>query len=176
MPYTRTFKLKDNEIPAKIDLETGEITPVRNTFSVIPDDMEAWLAKDNFTKKFLILEEYLEKNLTSDEYKIVGIMSRMAHPKNNSLMPLDDTTSVRDLEKRFYINKNKINKILNKLFELGIFARFEVYKPDKPYTKYWILNPYISSKSRYISSDIASLFEGTVVEKEYQRLKRLNYN
>ena len=176
MPYTRTFKLKDNEIPAKINLETGEIKEVRNTFPKTPEDFERWLEKDKFIKRFTIIDNYLKKVLKPDEYWIVSIMSDMADPVNNSLAPLDDDTSLRDLSGCFKINKDKIGKILDKLFILGVFARFDVYKPEKPYTKYWILNPYISCKRKYMSTEIASLFEGTTIEMEYRKEVRIRNN
>ncbi len=169
MAYTRTIKYKDWERPVKLDTQTGEYIETRNTFPKTPDDMQRWLDKDPFEKKFIPIAPFLEKELNSDEYKIVGIMSRMCHPINNSLAPLDDDTSLRDLENCFHINKNKLRKILDKLFVLGVFARFDVYKPEVPYTKYWIFNPYISTKSRYININIASLFDGTTIEKEYTK-------
>lgn len=169
MPYTRTFKLKDNEIPAKIDLETGEIIEVRNIFNNMPAGKEHWMQNEKFCKMFSYSWKYLTLKLNSDELKVLVIMTLMAQSGTNSLIPLNDEVSLVRLQEMFGIDRHRIQKILKKLFELGVYARFEVSKIDEPYKKYWILNPYVSFKGRLISSGIVELFYGTEVEAAYAK-------
>ena len=71
------------------------------------------------------------------------------------------------MEDFFGVNRKKLPNIFKKLFDIGVFARFEVATEEEYYKKHWIFNPYISFKGRLISSDIAKLFYGTRIEKEY---------
>ena len=165
--YTRTVDLKDHESLFKVNKETGELTELSSVLKTLPDNMEVWLPASSFHKTFDASWRYLSKALTSDELKVVTIMSLMATPNTNSLSPLNEDSSLRNLADFFNINKNKIRNILDKLFEIGVFARFEVAKVESPYTKYWILNPYISFKGKLANSDVAKLFHGTQVHIEY---------
>ena len=93
----------------------------------------------------------------------------MAEAYTNSLEPLNDETTINQLASLFGISRNKVTPTLKKLFQLGVYAKFEVVKPDVPYTKYWILNPFLSFNGRTLDSDIANLFIGTVIEKEFHK-------
>ena len=165
--YTRKLSLEDNEFAAKINAETGEITTLRNVLNSLPDNHEIWLPNSSFHKTYEATWKFLIQALKADELKVVTIMSLMASANTNSLSPLNEEASIRNLSEYFGVNKDKINKVLKKLFDIGVFAKFEIVKPDVPYTKYWILNPYISFKGKLVDSDIARLFHGTVIHKEY---------
>ena len=165
--YIRKLNLKDHEFAAKVNAETGEITTLQTILSSLPDNHEVWLPNSSFHKTYEATWKFLIKELKSDELKVVTIMSLMASANTNSLSPLNEDSSVRNLAEYFGVNKDKINKVLKKLFDIGVFAKFEVVKPDVPYTKYCILNPYISFKGKLVDSDIARLFHGTIIHKEY---------
>jgi len=165
--YTRNLKLKDNEIPAKINLETGEILEVRNMFNSMPEGKELWLKNEKFSKMFSYSWKFLSTALNSDELKALVVMSLMTQAGTNSIPPLNEEVSMLRMEEYFGISRKKLPKIFKNLFDLGVFAKFEVATEEEPYKKYWILNPYISFKGRLIDSDIARLFYGTRVEKEY---------
>ena len=83
----------------------------------------------------------------------------------------ETTNTIRLMKaaREFNIGRNKVSPLFNKLFKLGVYAKFEAYKPDVPYTKYWILNPYLSFSGKLIHSDIARLFIGTIIEKEFNK-------
>lgn len=167
--YTRNLKLQDNEIPAKIDLETGEIIEIRNIFNSIPEGKELWLKNEKFSKMFTYSWKYLAKALRPDELKVLIIMSLMAQPSTNSMPPLNEEVSMLQMEEYFGVSRKRLPHIFKALFDIGVFARFEVAMDEEFYKKYWILNPYISFKGRLISSDIAKLFYGTKIEKEYAK-------
>ena len=167
--YTRNLRLKDSEIPAKIDLETGEILEVRNIFNTIPEGKELWLKNEKFSKMFTYSWKYLVRSLKSDELKVLIVMSLMAQPSTNSMPPLNEEVSMLQMEEYFGVYRKKLPQIFKKLFEIGVFARFEVATEEEFCKRYWILNPYISFKGRLVSSEIAKLFYGTKVEKEYAR-------
>ena len=169
MAYTRSIKLEHNQIPAKIDMETGEIIELSKCINKFPDNTERWLQHGSFHKTYTHTGEFLIKTLKPVELSVVMVMSIKAEPNTNALIPLDDDTTVRQLEQYFNVSKNRIKGILDKLFKLGIFARFEVATEDNPHMKYWILNPYVSFKGRLVDSDIVRLFQGTIIEKEYSK-------
>ena len=171
--YTRNLKLRDNEVPAKIDMETGEIIEVRNIFNSIPDGKELWLKNEKFSKMFTYSWKFLVKTLSSDELKVLVLMSLAAQPSTNSMPPLNEEVSMLQMEEYFGVSRKKLPNIFKKLFDIGVFAKFEVATHEEHYKKYWILNPYISFRGRLISSDIAKLFYGTTIEKEYVKQYKL---
>ena len=70
----------------------------------------------------------------------------------------------------------KSTGIVRKVDELGrivipreIRNKFEIAEKNVAYTKFWILNPYLSFGGSLINSDIAELFKKTELTKEYYR-------
>lgn len=171
--YTRNLKLKDYEVPAKINLETGEVVEVRNIFNSIPEGKELWLKNEKFSKMFTYSWKFLVKYLKSDEIKVLIIMSLMAQPSTNSMPPLNEEVSMMQMEEFFGVSRKKLPGIFKTLFDVGVFAKFEVATEEEYYKAYWILNPYISFKGKLISSDITRLFYGTRIEKEYAKQYQL---
>ena len=51
--------------------------------------------------------------------------------------------------------------------DYGVFGKFDVCLADKPYTRYWILNPFLSFNGTVIDSVIVKLFKGTHVERAF---------
>ena len=167
--YKKEIKLNDCEIPAKINLETGEITEIREIFRVLPENKDVWLKEEKFTKMFTYSWRFLVKELSAEELKVLIVMTTMAHAGTNALPPLNDELSMVSLEDVFLISRKRLPKILKRLFDLGVYAKFEVAKIDEPFKKYWILNPYVSFKGRLIDHSIIELFFDTRVELEYSR-------
>jgi len=165
--YTRNLKLKDNEVPAKINKETGEIVEVRNEFKSLELTREVFSSKTLFRKTYEDVDRFLIKKLSDAEYKVVMMMALMADAGTNSLKPLDDSTSMRTLEEYFNVDRRRIRAILDKLFSLGVYAKFKIAEVDNPYKNYWILNPYISFKGRVIESDIMKLFNNTIIARHH---------
>lgn len=169
MSYERTIKLKDNEAPVILNKDTGEIKEIRTIFNSMPEGKEHWMKNEKFVKMFSYSWKYLTMRLNSDELKVLVIMTLMVEPGTNALTPLNDEVSMLQLQSVFGIERRKIPNILKKLFDIGVYAKFEVSKITEGYKKYWILNPYVSFKGRLIDHSIIELFFDTRVELEYSR-------
>ena len=91
----------------------------------------------------------------------------MAKMNTNSLEPFNGDTAIGVIANELNIGRNKVTPMFKRFFNLGVYAKFEVALENATYTKYWILNPYLSFSGKLISSDIAALFKGTVIERIY---------
>jgi len=167
--YKQEVKLQDNERIMKVNSETGEVTTIPKRMNNIPENRHVFEPDAIFRKDYTKSWEYLDKVLTPLEFKVVAKLCRMAKMNTNSLEPLNDNTTIQSIAEEFNIGRNKVSPLFNKLFKLGVYAKFEAYKPVVPYTKYWILNPYLSFSGKLIHSDIARLFIGTIIEKEFNK-------
>lgn len=165
--YKKTLNLKHHEKPAKIDLQTGEFIEINDRANNIPNNKEVFESKALFAKYYEKTHQFLRRNLSHIEMSVVLELVHMSKMNTNSLEPLNDETTQLEISKIFDLDRRKSKMIFDKLFRLGVYAKFEVYKPEVPYTKYWILNPYLSFKGKIIDSDIAKLFKGTMIHKNY---------
>ena len=165
--YVANIALNHNEIPAKVNGDTGEVTVIKKRGSNIPEGKEVFEPDGIFKKDYTKSWEYLDKVLTPLEYKVVSKLCRMAKMNTNSLEPLNDDTTALALSEEFNIDHRTSKKLFKRLFDLGVYAKFEASKPDIPYTKYWIVNPYLSFSGKLIDSDIRLLFVGTIIEKVF---------
>lgn len=159
-----TVKLQDDEIAARINKRTGEISPLERACKMI-EGREVYNNPALYRKTYQDVDDYLYKKLSLIEYSVIVVMSRMAEFGTNSLDPLDDSYSAYYLETFFEIDRKKVKKILLNLYNLGVYGKFSVAEIDEPYKKYWILNPYVSYKGNVIQSDIIKLFEKTEIAK-----------
>ena len=168
--YVAELKLKHHELPAKVDASTGELISVGNNRrpNNIPEGKEHHLPKEKFFKPYPKTWSFLYTVLTDLEFKIVFKLCSMAKMNTNSLEPLNDEIAMAEIARIFEINKNTVGPMFKKFYNLGIYANFDVKKVDVPYTKYWILNPYLAFNGKLITSDIAKLFVGTMIEKQYR--------
>lgn len=166
--YTTEFKLKDNESPAKINKETGELTELKNRPNNMPEGKQVFEPDTIFKKDYTVSWSYLKANLSHLELSAAIGLSLLAKANTNSLEPINDKTALSDLSELLGISKNKISKVLDKLFKYGVYGKFEVHNITKPYTKYWILNPYLSFSGKLISSDIAALFNDTLIAHNFR--------
>ena len=164
--YTKQIRLKHYETPAKINVYTGEVTKVVN-HNNIPVGKELFEPNAMFRKSFDATEEFLDDVLTPLEFKVVARMCRMSKMNTNSLEPLSDSSTILEIAEELHINRRDVSKILDKLYDLGVYGKFEICKENTGYTKYWILNPYIRFQGKTISSDIKHLFEGTKIHNHY---------
>ena len=164
------YFLDDHEKPAKVDMETGEFKEVKERKNNIPAGKQVFGKEEiGWTKSFNASWEYLDEVLTDLEFRVVNRLCRMAKTNTNSLQPLDDETTTIELSNQFGIDRRKAKKMFDKLFDLGVYGKFSVKKEDIPYTKYWVLNPYLTFQGRLINSDIAELFKGTKLTNEYYK-------
>lgn len=120
--YTRNLKLKDHEIPAKINLETGEITKVRNMFNSFPEGKELWLKDEKFSKTFTYSWKFLAKNLSSDEIKVLVVMTLLAQPGTNSMPPLNEEVSMLQMEEYFGVSRKSYLRYL-KIYLMLVFLQ-----------------------------------------------------
>lgn len=170
--YEKKIQLNHNEIPAKINLETGEVIEVKSRNIKIEPGKQKWLPKQRFTKYFDYggeVIDWLEDTgiLTDLEARVLGRLMRRAKYGTNSLEPLNDHYAIKLIAEDFNISRNKVAPLLRKFYNLGIYGNFDVKRLDYPYTKFWILNPYLSIKGDKMDSDISKLFEGTVIHLKF---------
>lgn len=171
--YEQVYKLKHNESPAKIDLETGEVKVLAKVKSEDcsghkSDSSIVWQPNGQFSKSYTKSWMYLDKVLKPHEYKVAHKLAMKAEAFTNSLKPLNDDSVISILVEELGIGKNQIKPVLKRLFDLGVYGRFEVAEPNMPYTKYWILNPYLSFNGRVVEKSIADLFKGTIVAQAFR--------
>ena len=167
--YTKELRLAHHELPAKYDLKTEKYTKLGNRPNNLPEGKALFGVEEvGWTKHFNASWEFLDEVLTDLEFKIVNRMCRMAKMNTNSLQPLDDSTTIIELSETFGLDRRRTKKTFDKLFNLGIYGKFEVVDEDKGYTKYWVLNPYLSFSVKLIDEGITTLFEGTRLTKEYR--------
>lgn len=169
--YSKTVKLNHNEIVARINVETGELKKETRPNN-LPNDKE--ILSGAFRKNFDGPLNYLQDTLKPLELKVLLKLMLMAKMNTNSLEPLNDKTTIPQLVEYFGVSKNKIKPALDKLFSLGVYGKFDVVKEDLNYTKYWVLNPYLSFQGRLVYSDIANLFKGTKIHSLHLEYKLKN--
>ena len=159
--YTQEIKLKHNEIAATIDVETGEVKSLMKRPNNIPDGKEIFEPDGLFKKDYTNSWKFLNKYLTPIEFKAAHTLALIAKANTNSLEPLNDETTLKELMEILNVSVNKVRPILNKLWELGVYGKFEVKDVNISYTKYWIFNPFLSFSGKIINSDISNLFKRT---------------
>lgn len=165
--YEQTFKLKHNEVPAKINQETGEIKELRKA-NHLSDSHVEFEPNAQFSKSYPNSWRYLKKVLKPHEYMAAHSLALKAKAFTNSLEPLNDQTIYSILVEELGIGKNQVKPVLQKLFDLGVYGKFAVAEADKPYTNYWILNPYLQFNGRVLDKSISELFKGTIVAKAFR--------
>ncbi len=171
--YKATITLKNNEIPAKVNKETGEFTelPQQARHNNIPEGKIIFEPDALFRKDYTVSWKYLDDNLTALEFNAAYTLALMAKANTNSLEPLCDETTFVELAKLLNVGKNKITTILKTLFDYGVYGRFEVADQRKQFGKFWIFNPYLSFSGKLIHSDIAELFKGTLIAINFNKYK-----
>lgn len=168
--YEKTAKLRHHEKLAKIDTWTGEVKEIADRPNNIPKDKQFFGKEETEWKKsFTPSWDFLETVLSDLELRVTMKLCRLAKMNTNSLEPLSDETTQMEIAKVFNIDRRKAKLLFEKLHQLGIYAKFDIVKENVPYTKYWILNPYLSFGGKMINSDIATLFEGTKLTNEYYK-------
>ena len=161
MDYNRTIRLKGKQLPAAIDQETGEVIVLRKKPNNIPDHKELHKVDSPFKKDYVNSWKFLRRELTPSEMYACNGLVLLAAAYTNSLRPLNDDTVLKELVDVLGVSINRVKHVLKKLYILGVYGKFDVYEVHKEYTKYWVLNPYLSFNGKLINSDIKDLFAGT---------------
>lgn len=165
--YEKTFKLKDNEVPAKVNTETGEITELKSRPNNLPNNKEKFDYDEAWTKSYERSWSFLLDNLKPHEIKIALKMSTMTEYSTNSLVPLDDDAQLNFLSETFNVGKNQIKKSLTRLMDIGVYASFRYGHYKRGIVTEWVFNPFISFKGKLVDSDLKNLFANTPVGKHF---------
>lgn len=164
--YKKEFNLKDNEAPAKIDLETGEMTLLqateKNIAKVKNINVVDFQHNELFQRTYIKSWNLLRTQTTDKEFKIATLLALKAKPFTNSLEPLNDDATSEFLASQFSVSRNGIKDIFDKLFKLGVYGKFELHDNPTNFKKYWIFNPYLSFNGNKIDKSILGLFEDSV--------------
>lgn len=172
-------RVKHNEIIQFVNPDTGKVRTMPNRVNNLPSSKEMHFPGGRFVKFYEESMDYMLKVFKPTELKIVIQMMQMASFNSNSMKPLNDDTSIKELSDTFGIHRNNIKKLLAKLFSHGIYAEFDFAKaplsfdPSDPTTfddeskacKYWVLNPFVSFKGKTISSALVDLFSESKLTK-----------
>lgn len=164
--YTQNLKLKHNEVPAKIDMETGEVITISRRVNNLPEG-KSKLDYDRFHIKNDNLSNLVRNGIiTHEENSIISLMCSMAEMGTNALKPITDETSLLLLADEFSVNRNRIGKVIERLRTLGVFLqiRYFSHSQQKDVT-YWVLNPNISWKGRLKDDSIFNHFHDTTITK-----------
>ena len=170
--YKQTISLNEDELAAKVNANTGnvEIVEEKDPY-IIPKGKEYFESNATFKKEYSATWAYLNRVLNPLEYKAAHTLALMAKANTNSLEPLNDSTTLKELMEVLGVSINKVKPILKTLFNLGVYAGFEYFDVDKGYTKYWLFNPYLSFSGKLINSDIKELFKSTHIGKVFLKQK-----
>lgn len=161
--YTKEFILQDNEVAASINLETGEIKEFKShkAHKVKDTTMEIFKHDQPYQRVFTRAWVLLKTQTTDVEFKVANSLALLAKAYTNSLEPLTPETSARSIAKELEIDYRKTTAIIDKLYKLGVIAKFEVYNRNEVYQNYWVFNPYLSFNGKSIKREVATLFDKT---------------
>lgn len=161
--YTTELKLNHNEVPAKINVETGEILTINKRPNNIPEG-KSKLDYNNFSIINNDMLRVLFNECNGNELKVILHMVYMSEFATNSLKPLGDELSYRELGKIFTIDDKTIKTILNRLKYLGVYLQLNITEVDGA-KEYWVLNPYISWKGKLKNDSLFHTFANTRIVK-----------
>ena len=160
--YEITTKLQDNEVLMKVNAETGETKELKKRINNFPKG-KSKLDYEDFGMINLKMLPILKKLLTHTEISIVVTMIMKAEYNSNSLAPLTNETSVRQLAEIFNISPTIVNKTFDKLFDLGVYAQLKISTSNG--NEFWILNPYIYWKGKLKDDSLFIHFYDTTISK-----------
>ena len=164
--YTTQVKLNHNEVPAKINMETGEVLTISKRHNNIPDG-KSKLDYDRFHIKNDKLSNLVKNGiLTHEENSIISLMCSMSEMGTNALKPLTDDTNLILLADHFSINRHKVGRVLERLRTLGVFLQIRYFSDSQQKdVSYWVLNPNISWKGRLKDDSMFAHFSDTTITK-----------
>lgn len=160
--YTQELKLRHDEIAVKLNANTGEWKEVKKPSNNLPEGKSVKRMEKFFKMNTPLINKLKHSGLLSmEEIGIITYMATIAEWNTNSLKPLNNETSTRMLEDFFMINKNRVKKVLDKLFKLGVYMQIKIHKDDL--VDYWVLNPNISWKGTLAEDSLFEHFKGTII-------------
>lgn len=111
-----------------------------------------------FTKAWKLLETQTSKK----EFEVAVKLSLMAKAFTNSLEPLSQDSTTRELAEQFKCCATDISKVFKRLFELGVIGKFETGNKFNRIERYYVFNPYLSFNGNEIDELIPNLFSETI--------------
>lgn len=160
--YNKNLLLKDNEVAAKVNIETGEVISVSNGNRLMPEGMKK-LRYNNFSILNNEIASRLGDIFTNEEMGVILYMISISEIGTNSLKPLCDEMSLRESSEYLRLNKNRVKSITEKLFRFGVYLSIRIYEDEEK--EYWVLNPNISWRGRLIHDSIFLHFKDTLVSR-----------
>lgn len=160
--YEQTLKLKNEEKAMKVNILTGEVTELTKRGNTLPFGKRL-VKQTNFSKVNIDAIPLLKDKLSNIELGIVFQMIGLAEYNTNSLKPLNNDTTVRELSERFGVGINQVKKNFKNLFDLGVYAQLSIARDDG--NEFWILNPYISFKGKTAEDSLFDNFQNTQITK-----------
>lgn len=161
--YKQEIELNNDEIPAKMNISTGEVTTLASKAKTKSNNPNAipFEPKAMFARTYTAAWKLLETQTTDSEFRVAFKMALRAKAFTNSLEPLDEDVTIRELAEEFSVGVNSVSKVFKKLFDLGVYGKFEVAKQDAHFKRYWVFNPYLSFNGKSIDKGISELFKNT---------------
>lgn len=170
--YEKKIKLTDNEVPAKINKETGEIIEVRVRPNNLHNNKVVFEPKLMFSKSYEGSLTYIRDNLTPKEVVVVLGMIELATMNTNYIKPLHAESTVTEISEVLGVHRNHVKRIMENLYQHGIYSKSSVM--TKNGEKHWlILNPYISFKGKTIDVAIIELFSDTRITDYVKSFKKI---
>lgn len=165
--YKVEVKLNHNEVAAKVNTETGDTKLVKFRPNNLPEgksklDYQRYhISNDLFANRMLS-----QGILNNEELGIIAHMGSMVEINTNSLRPLTDDTTMKELAERFFVDRRRVDKIFKKLYTLGVYMQMRYFSDsEKKEVEYWVLNPYISWKGNLKNDSIFAAFIDTTIAR-----------
>lgn len=171
--YEFTTKLHHGQKLAIIN-DDGEVIEIDTTYkkkkepadkSMMYFDFEGASYQRHFTKGW----QLLETQTTAQELRAAYKLADMAHIYTNALAPICQETSIKELSELLGIHRNYVEKIINKLFKLGVIAKFEVADANEEYKKFYVFNSFLRYNGKTIKKDVHTLFSNTTYALIYNK-------
>lgn len=120
--YNKNINLQHDELAAKVNINTGEIKVIENKKVNSLPTGKSRLDYENFGMINLNMLNVLNNELSNIELGIVMVMIMKAEYNTNSLAPLSNEVTVRELAEIFGIGVNTVTKTFKKLADLGVYG------------------------------------------------------
>lgn len=156
-----TIGLQHNEVPARLNIETGEVKTIPAPRGKPDSEMSPFDLQPSYTRICSVTWRALETMVSEKELMVAYRLAIMAKAFTGSLQPLNDETTAITLAETLKTDRSLILKYIDKLFRLGVIGKFEVYERDAEHKKYWVFNPYLAFNGNKIRRDIVTLFDKT---------------
>jgi len=161
--YDTTVGVDHDETLMAVNQRTGEVREINTSSSRKKrnNGMIKFDLMESFTRINTKAWNLLKTQVSDKELAVAFKMAVQAEAYTNSLRPLHPESTISFIAEYLGQNRNTIMKFVDKLFKLGVIAKFEVYNKNEVHTKYWVFNPYLAFNGNVIRQDVKTLFDGT---------------